>query len=279
VRIWGVNMTFSKANLKIDPSLEISRISDFVREMTLKNFKRKGAVIGLSGGIDSAVVAELCVRSLGEKNVLGLILPEKESNPVSSEFGRKHAEKMGIETITVDITQYLESCNVYQRKDAVIKKYFPEYDDSYRFHITLPQNLLEKDRFNYHSITIEDREGVRQKKRISGPDWLKISACFLPNSELTGFDSFSGRIRPSTFFSPNERTQSSATTAESIPPLRPITAPFRLKFLRVISLMKSEIREISNEGSIFRFAFENIIFTPQILTPTSLEAQRHQRKT
>jgi len=173
----GANMTFSKANLIIDPSLEISRISDFIREMTLKNFKRKGAVIGLSGGIDSAVVAELCVRSLGEKNVLGLILPEKESNPVSSEFGRKHAEKMGIETITVDITQYLESCNVYQRKEAVIKKYFPEYDDSYRFHITLPQNLLEKDRFNYHSITIEDREGVRQKKRISGSDWLKISAC------------------------------------------------------------------------------------------------------
>ena len=157
--------------------MEISRISDFIREMTLKNFKRKGAVIGLSGGIDSAVVAELCVRSLGEKNVLGLILPEKESNPVSAEFGRKQAEKMGIETITVDITQYLETFKVYQRRDAVIKSFFPEYDDSYRFHITLPQNLLEKDRFNYHSITIEDREGVRQKKRVSGSDWLKISAC------------------------------------------------------------------------------------------------------
>ena len=134
-------------------------------------------MIGLSGGIDSAVVAELCVRSLGEKNVLGLILPEKESNPVSSEFALKQAAKMGIETITVDITYYLEAFKVYQQRDAVIKSFFPEYDESYRFHITLPQNLLEKNRFNYHSITIEDREGNRQKKRIPGSDWLKISAC------------------------------------------------------------------------------------------------------
>ena len=168
---------FSKKDINIDASFEMSRISDFIREMTLKNFKRRGAVIGLSGGIDSAVVAELCVRSLGEKNVLGLLLPEKESHPVSSEFGRKQAEKLGLKTITVDITQYLDSCNVYQRKEAVVKKYFPEYDASYKFHITLPQNLLEKDRYNYHSITIEDRDGVRQTKRISGPDWLQISAC------------------------------------------------------------------------------------------------------
>ena len=61
-------MIFSKDILNISPSSEISRISAFIREMTSKNFKRKGAVIGLSGGIDSAVVGELCVRALGKKN-------------------------------------------------------------------------------------------------------------------------------------------------------------------------------------------------------------------
>ncbi len=170
-------MNFSKTILSFTPSSEISRISDFIREMTAKHFKRKGAVIGLSGGIDSAVVAELCVRALGKKKVLGLFLPEKESNPISLEYGKKQAEKMDIDTITVDITEYLESLNVYKRRNAAIKSIFPEFEDSYKFHVTLPQDLLERNRFNYHSIVIEDNAGKRQKKRISAKDWLAISAC------------------------------------------------------------------------------------------------------
>ena len=117
------------------------------------------------------------MRALGKERVLGLFLPEKESNPISLEYGQEQAEKMGIRTETVDITENLRSTGVYQNRDHVIKRIFPEFDDSYKFHITLPQNLLEKDRLNYHSITIEDRNGVRQKKRIPGIDWLEISAC------------------------------------------------------------------------------------------------------
>ncbi len=170
-------MVFSKKVLDINPSLEVSHISDFIRDMTFKNLKRKGAVVGLSGGIDSAVVAELCVRALGKDKVLALLLPEKESNPISLEYGQKQAEKLGIKTIKVDITEYLESLKVYETRDAVIKRTFPEYNESLKFHVTLPQNLLEKDRINYYSITIEDKDGARQKQRISGTDWLAISAC------------------------------------------------------------------------------------------------------
>ena len=70
-------MTFSKsAVIDINPSLEVTRICNFIQKMTFKNFKHKGAVIGLSGGIDSSVVAELCVRALGKERVLGIVLPE-----------------------------------------------------------------------------------------------------------------------------------------------------------------------------------------------------------
>jgi len=170
-------MTFSESVFEIDPAIEISRISTFIKQMTFKNFKGRGAVIGLSGGIDSAVVSELCVHALGKDKVLGLFLPEKESNPISLEYGLKQAEKMGIEAIKVDITEYLESLKVYERRNEVIKNIFPEFDDSYKFHITLPQNLLEKNRLNYHIITIEDKNGKQQEKRISGVNWLEISAC------------------------------------------------------------------------------------------------------
>jgi len=170
-------MTFNKDILRIDPEVEVQKISSFIREMSVKNFKSRGAVVGLSGGIDSAVVAALCVHALGRERVLGLLLPEVESNPISLKYGRMQAEKMGIKTIKVDITKNLKSLGVYEDRNTVVKRIFPEFDDSFRFHITLPQNLLEKDRFNYHSITIEDGNGTRQTKRVSATDWLEISAC------------------------------------------------------------------------------------------------------
>jgi NAD+ synthase len=168
---------FSKDILKVDPEPEAERICQFIREMTFGRFKRKGAAIGLSGGIDSAVVGELCVRALGKERVVGLLLPEKESNPLSLEYGLKQAEKMGIQTIQEDITEYLMPLRVYEKRDRIIRQLFPEFDDSHRFHVTLPQNLLEQDRLNYHSITIEDRAGKRQVRRLSGKEWLEISAC------------------------------------------------------------------------------------------------------
>ena len=168
---------FSKDILKINPEAETKRICQFIREMAIKNFKRKGVVIGLSGGIDSALVAELCVKALGRDRVLGIFLPEKESNPISLKYGQKQAAKMGIETVTIDITENLTSFGVYRNRNDVIKRIVPEFDESLKFHITLPQNLLEKDRFNYHSITVEDKTGKRETKRLSGTDWLEISAC------------------------------------------------------------------------------------------------------
>jgi len=168
---------FSKDILKINPESETERICQFIREMALKNFKRKGLVIGLSGGIDSALIGELAVRALGKERVLGVFVPEKESNPISLEYGQKQAAKLGIETVKVDITEYLQSFGVYQKRNSVIKRIIPEFEDSFKFHITLPQNLLEKDRLNYHSITVEDKNGKRITNRLSGTDWLEISAC------------------------------------------------------------------------------------------------------
>ena len=168
---------FNKDILRINPEAETQRICDFIRRMALQDFKRKGAVVGISGGIDSALVSELAVRALGKEKVLGVFLPEKESNPISLEYAEKQAAKLGIETVKIDITENLESFGAYQRRNAIIRQVVPEFDDTSKFHITLPQNLLEKDRLNYHSITVEYKDGKRETKRLSGTDWLEISAC------------------------------------------------------------------------------------------------------
>jgi NAD+ synthase len=168
---------FSKDILKINPETETEGICQFIKNMVFKSFKRKGIVVGLSGGIDSALISELAVKALGKERVLGVFLPEKESNPISLEFGKKQASKLGIDTEAAEITDHLRSLGVYHHRNKIIKRLFPDFDDSLKFNITLPQDLLEKDRFNYHSITVEYQDGNRETKRLSPSDWLEISAC------------------------------------------------------------------------------------------------------
>lgn len=163
--------------LRVDPESECARICAFIREQVVARFKRQGAVIGLSGGIDSALVSELLVRALGRERVLGLILPERESNPVSEIYAKKQAAKLGIRVERVDISAQLKAFGVYERRNEVIRSIFPDFDDSYVFNISLPQNLLEKDRLNYRFITVVDKHQNRKTARLSSQQWLAISAC------------------------------------------------------------------------------------------------------
>jgi NAD+ synthase len=72
-------MEFHKDILNLDSKSEVERICEFIRQ-ELRDMKRDGVVVGLSGGIDSALSAALCVKALGKEKVFGLILPEKNQS-------------------------------------------------------------------------------------------------------------------------------------------------------------------------------------------------------
>ena len=67
--------------------------------------KASGIVLGMSGGLDSSLVAHLCVNALGKDKVLGLMMPEKSSNPQDLEHGVMVAKSLGIEHMVVDISE------------------------------------------------------------------------------------------------------------------------------------------------------------------------------
>ena len=123
-------MDFHKDILKVDCKTEVERICSFIRRQ-LREMKRDGVVIGLSGGIDSALSAAICVKALGKEKVLGLILPEKESNPISAEYATKYAQKLGIETETIDITPTLEAFGTYEKRDKadLQRSDYPRYKE------------------------------------------------------------------------------------------------------------------------------------------------------
>src|SRR5688572_5682196 len=95
---------FSADQLKIDANQEVERISASIREVVFKQLKRKGVVVGLSGGIDSSVVAALSVRALGADRVFGIFMPEADSTDDSLQFGQLLAKSLGIKTVLEEIT-------------------------------------------------------------------------------------------------------------------------------------------------------------------------------
>jgi len=158
-------MDFHKDILKIDCEGEASRICSFIQEQ-VTSMRRDGIIIGISGGIDSALAAALCVKVVGVEKVFGLILPEKESSPISAKYAKKHADELGISSETIDITPILEEFGTYEKRDNVIRKIFPEYHSGYKLNITLPADLLSKDAFNFFTLKIEDNNGNVKSARL-----------------------------------------------------------------------------------------------------------------
>jgi|HubBroStandDraft_1064217.scaffolds.fasta_scaffold43398_3 NAD+ synthase len=161
--------------LRIDPEKEVDRISKLIRDVVLVQFKRKGAVVGVSGGIDSSVVAALCAHALGKDRVVGLFMPESESAPESLMLGRLLTDSLGIRAILENITPLLEGTGCYRRRDEAIRSVVPEYTEEYKCKITLP-NLLDEDRYAIFSVLVQSPTGETKKVRLPLTAYLGIVA-------------------------------------------------------------------------------------------------------
>jgi len=169
-------LEFNKHSLDIDAAKATDDLCRTIREQVRDRCKRTGAVIGISGGIDSSVVAALCARALGPKRVVGIMMPEKDSSSDSKSLAQILAEKFGFETVEESISDGLTGLGCYQRRDEAIRSVFPNYDDSYMAKITIPTNILEKESYNFFELTIEDKEGRSETKRLPLKAYLQIVA-------------------------------------------------------------------------------------------------------
>lgn len=166
---------FSMDVLRLDPEQEVAKICGRMREIMLKDVKKRGVVIGLSGGIDSSVTAALAVRTFGRERVLALEMPERHSAEETLRFSGMAAEFLGVETVREDISGILESVGFYRRYDDAVRITIPEYGAGWKSKL-ISSNVMERQGFTIFSIVAQRPDNTCVKKRLPLQSYLEVVA-------------------------------------------------------------------------------------------------------
>ncbi len=161
--------------LVIDPNAEIARIAGSMREQVLRRLRRRGAVIGLSGGIDSTVSAALAVEAFGRQKVLGVLMPEKDSDPESLRLGREVAAWLDIESVVEDIEPVLTALACYERRDAFIRKLVPEFGNGWGCKVAIA-NSVAGGGYSITHLIVQSPDGEVRKLRMPIDVYLGVVA-------------------------------------------------------------------------------------------------------
>jgi NAD+ synthase len=175
---------FSRAVLDLDPAVESASISDAIRQQVLERLRRRGVVVGLSGGIDSSVVAALAVRALGPDRVFGLLMPDVASADDSLRLGRLMAETLGVTTVVEEIAPILSAAGCYSAQAEAIRMVFPDFEEGDPFKIVLP-SILTTQRLNVARLTVRDQSGRERTEP------MRLAA----NLQLVAATNFKQRVR------------------------------------------------------------------------------------
>ena len=165
---------FSTDALHIDAAAAAEQIAATLRVQVLKDLRKRGVVVGLSGGVDSSVVAALCVRAVGPRKVLGVLMPEQDSDPDSLRLGRLVAAHLRIDCVLEDITSMLAASGCYRRRDEFIRRVFPEYGPGYRSKVVLRK--ATGGAYNVSYLVVRSPDGEERQARMPLDTYLGIVA-------------------------------------------------------------------------------------------------------
>ena len=168
-------MKLHKGLLDIHPQEAITSITDAIREQVGGVLRKRGAVVAVSGGIDSAVCAALCARALGKDRVFALLLPEKTSSSNSLRLGAMLVEFLGVQSMVQDITPIIEAAGCYRVQSEALRSFVPDYDETWKYKIVIP-SILKGDRLNISRLVIETPAGETKSVRMPGKTYQQLIA-------------------------------------------------------------------------------------------------------
>jgi NAD+ synthase len=167
--------SFSQDVLTIDCVKEVDRITNRMKEILARQFKRRGFIVAISGGIDSSVTAALCVKAVGRERVFALQMPERHSAKDTLDLSTIVADCFGIEREYIDITTILEAVGFYEKYDTAVQSVIPEYGKGWKSKIVLP-NVIESKTLSFFSIVAKSPQGEIVKQRLPLKAYLEIVA-------------------------------------------------------------------------------------------------------
>ena len=161
--------------LAIDPEEAVGTIVDALREIVGRELRRRGAVVAVSGGIDSSVTVALCARAFGPERTLALLMPETDSSDDTLDLSRQVADSLGIQTVVEDITPILSAVRCYERRDEAVRRVVPEFGEGWKFKIVLP-SVLGTDTYRLFTLVAQSPEGETVEARLPANEYLTIVA-------------------------------------------------------------------------------------------------------
>ena len=167
--------SFSPDVLNLDPEQETEAICRSIRSALINPLKRRGLVIGISGGIDSSVSLALAVKAIGRDKVVALQMPETHSAEETLGISSRLAAHFGVETIHEDITGILEAVHFYERYDQAIQSVIPEYGRGWKSKLVVP-DVTTKQGFTYFMAVAQNPDGGIIKKRLPLNAYLAVVA-------------------------------------------------------------------------------------------------------
>lgn len=167
--------SFSADVLHLDADAEVARITDAIRKTLRIDLKRRGLVLGVSGGIDSSACAALAAKALGAERVFCIMMPENDSDPESQALGELLLETLGIEGVVEDIGPSLDAMGCYRRRDDAIRTLVPEFGPDWGCKVVIA-NALSGEGFAISSLVVQSPEGETRKLRMPAEVYQAVIA-------------------------------------------------------------------------------------------------------
>jgi NAD+ synthase len=168
---------FSKDILHIENIDEVcNNITTKLKNDVVYKLQRRGAVIGISGGIDSSVCMALSAKAFGPDKVTAIMLPEQDSSDDSKNLALKLADKFNVKTIEENITKALDGFGCYERRDEAIANVITDFDPKVdKAKIEIKQNIGQNIPAIF-SVTVIKPNGEVLSKLLPAKEYLQIVA-------------------------------------------------------------------------------------------------------
>lgn len=167
-------------------SHDVEQRCDWIRDQ-VRALSKKGAVVQLSGGIDSSVVLHLCARALGPENVMALYLPDSASTgPDTRGFVDECVANAGTHLVERPIGAVIEAQQPIDEMTTLIRKYAPEYDPTvHAYAVNAVPAMAKRLGTLVYRVSIGQRHGTPERTLPMSVDDLRAVIAYQNRKQRT----------------------------------------------------------------------------------------------